>query len=61
MLLPLTTGMDRKNETDFDIFTTLTNRLGQVKSSFFFLCTKAVYNFKQLTYRKLDLGCPKTM
>ena len=56
------TGIGRKNETEVDIFTTLTNSLGHLKSSFFSgnpSCLQAVYNCKQLAYWKLDLGSPQ--
>ena len=50
------TGIYKKNENDFDIFTTLTNSLGYLKSSFVF--TQAAQNCKKLLYLKLDLGWP---
>ena len=53
------TGIGRKNETEFDIFSTLTNSLEHFISSFYRVCTQAVHNCKQLAYLKLFLGCPK--
>ena len=50
------TGIVRKKETEFVIFTTRTHSLGRLKSRFF-LCTQGVHNCTQLRNWKLDLGC----
>ena len=47
------TGIGRKNETEFYIFTILTNSLKHLK-----LCTQSVHNCKTVERWKVEFGCP---